>query len=95
MRIKTLPDYDAWIANLRDRSAILRITQRLARVELGNMGDQKSVGGGVVELRTHHGPGYRLYLTRRGNDFIILLCGGDKSSQDADIRKAHQLASGV
>ena len=65
---------------------------RLERVALGNFGDAKSVGGGVQELRVDYGPGYRVYFTRRGDVVVILLCGGDKRTQDADIKQARELA---
>lgn len=64
-------------------------------MEAGTLGDWKSVGGEVGELRVHYGPGYRLYFTRRGKVVIVLLCGGDKSSQQRDIRKAIELASNL
>lgn len=71
----------------------MRITARLKRVELGNVGDAKSVGGGVSELRIDYGPGYRLYFTRRGFEVIVLLCGGNKSTQAQDIKAAQAIAA--
>lgn len=67
---------------------MMAVASRLDRLKHGHEGDAKSVGGGVTELRIHYGPGYRVYLHRRGNVLIILLCGGDKSSQARDIRQA-------
>jgi putative addiction module killer protein len=84
--------FDAWMASLRDEQAIVRITARIRRLTLGNFGDVKPVGGGVSELRIDHGPGYRVYFVRRGAVLVILLCGGDKGSQERDIRRAKQMA---
>jgi putative addiction module killer protein len=82
-----------WLGGLRDRQAIARINARLRRVSLGNIGDYKSVGDGVLELRIPYGPGYRLYYLRDGEQIIVLLCGGDKGSQQRDISRAKTLAS--
>ena len=73
---------------LRDRSAFARITTRLERVELGNAGDHKNVGSGVFELRIHYGPGYRVYYAHSGNQIVLLLLGGDKTTQKQDIETA-------
>jgi putative addiction module killer protein len=73
---------------LRDRSAFARITTRLERVELGNVGDHKNVGSGVFELRIHYGPGYRVYYAYSGNQIVLLLLGGDKTTQERDIETA-------
>ena len=80
-----------WLRKLPDRMAKARILVRIARVEQGNLGDHKSVGGGVSELRIPYGPGYRIYYGMRGNTMIVLLCGGDKGSQESDIAKAREL----
>lgn len=77
-----------WLEALRDREARARIQARLNRVRLGNFGDSKSVGGGVFELRVPHGPGYRVYFGRHDNTVVILLYGGDKKRQSADIERA-------
>lgn len=82
-----------WLYNLRDREAIDRINVRLSRVALGNFGDTAPVGDGVSEMRIHYGPGYRIYFIRRGATVIVLLCGGDKSTQTQDIQRAKQLAA--
>jgi len=82
LEIRETPAYAAWFAALRDRTARARIDIRIRRLSLGNSGDIRPVGDGVSELRIHYGPGYR----------IILLVGGDKSSQDKDIRFAKELA---
>jgi putative addiction module killer protein len=78
-----------WLLSLRDREARARIRVRVDRVSLGNFGNCRSVGSGVSELRIAHGPGYRVYFGRVGTTVIVLLCGGDKSTQAADIEKAH------
>ena len=84
--------FGAWFARLRDRDARARITVRIRRLSLGNPGDVKPVGGGVSEMRVDHGPGYRVYFVRRGESVVVLLCGGDKRSQDRDIVRAIGLA---
>ncbi|MBA4225867.1 MAG: addiction module antitoxin RelB [Hyphomonas sp.] len=81
-----------WLERLRDINARARIAARIRRMELGNFGDAASVGDGVHEMRIHYGPGYRVYFMRQGNEVVILLCGGDKSSQDRDIKSAKDMA---
>lgn len=81
-----------WREALRDRKASLALDRRIDRLARGLSGDAKAVGGGVMELRVHLGPGYRVYFTYRGAKLIILLCGGDKSSQTRDIALARELA---
>jgi putative addiction module killer protein len=81
-----------WLAALKDNRARARIADRLLRAALGNLGDWESVGEGVIELRIHYGPGYRLYAVRRGAELIVLLCWGDKTSQARDIKRAKALA---
>jgi putative addiction module killer protein len=78
---------------LRDALARKRIMARLARLAIGLAGDAKPVGGGVVELRIDHGPGFRVYFVRRGSLLIMLLCGGDKSTQTRDITMAREIAA--
>lgn len=77
-----------WLTSLRDSSARARIMVRLNRLKAGNLGDHKSVGGGVFELRMSFGPGYRIYYGEDGSTIVVLLCGGDKSSQSKDIQRA-------
>ncbi len=84
--------YARWFAGLRDRQVRARIDIRIRRLSLGNPGDVKAVGEGVCELRIDHGPGYRVYFVERRSEFILLLAGGDKSTQDRDIREAKALA---
>lgn len=91
IRIYARPDgtepYTLWETELRDRTARARIRARIGRLRLGNFGDTKRVGE-VFELRIHAGPGYRIYFGREGDAIVILLCGGDKGSQDRDIERA-------
>jgi putative addiction module killer protein len=84
--------YDRWFRALRDRNARARIEIRIDRLQLGNAGDVRPVGEGVSELRIHYGPGYRVYFVRKGDVLILLLCGGDKASQQSDIARAKALA---
>jgi putative addiction module killer protein len=84
-----------WFARLRDREARARISARIRRLSLGNPGDVKPVGAGVSEMRIDYGPGYRIYFVRRGNEIFVLLCGGDKRTQDRDIVRARELAQEV
>jgi putative addiction module killer protein len=84
-----------WLAGLRDSRARARINARVRRMSLGNPGDVKSVGGGVSEMRIDYGPGYRVYFVRRGEAVIILLAGGDKSTQDQDIAMSIKLAGSL
>ncbi|MBB1092096.1 type II toxin-antitoxin system RelE/ParE family toxin [Rhodopseudomonas palustris] len=90
--IRKTPEFERWLRNLRDTRARVKILLRIDRLELGNPGDVAPVGDGVSELRIHYGPGYRVYFVQRGTELVILLCGGDKSSQAADIASARQLA---
>lgn len=85
-------EFKAWLSGLRDRQALLAIGVRLARLARGLLGDHRPVGDGVSELRIHFGPGYRIYLVQRGDVLIVLLHGGDKSSQGRDIEKAKAIA---
>lgn len=79
-----------WLDSLRDNRAVSKIDKRLARVKLGNLGDYKSVGEGVFELRIQYGSGYRVYFGKDGNLIILLLCGGTKNTQEEDIEKAKE-----
>ncbi len=80
--------FETWLESLRDRQARARIKTRLDRVGQGNLGDFKSVGEGVLELRIDYGPGYRIYVAQSGRTVILLFCGGHKSTQDQDILRA-------
>ena len=80
--------FTEWLKSLRDQRTRKRIQTQIHRIESGNLGDHKSVGDGVFELRLHFGAGYRIYFREVDNTIILLLCGGDKSSQDRDIERA-------
>lgn len=90
--VRQTDEFATWLRSLKDARAQKRIAQRLARVQAGLFGDVKSVGRSVSELRIDYGPAYRVYFTRRANTVVILLCGGDKSSQSRDIAKAQKMA---
>ncbi len=83
--------FDKWLDKLKDRHAKVRILDRINGMIGGNLGDVKPVGEGVSETRIHYGPGYRLYFCQQGDVVIVLLCGGDKSTQNKDIEKAKEL----
>ena len=93
IEIRQTDEYRTWFAGLRDERARTKINLRIYRVSLGNMGDVKPIGSCLSELRIDTGPGYRVYLMRRDDVFVLLLCGGDKGSQDRDIRRAKTLAA--
>lgn len=95
IEVRQTARFAAWLKRLRDVQARARILKRLDRASQGNLGDVAPVGEGVSEMRIFHGPGYRVYFVRRGSALIILLCGGDKSSQAADIDEAKALAKEV
>ncbi len=82
-----------WLTSLRDRRAQVKIASRIQRLSGGNSGDVRPVGDGISELRIHYGPGYRVYFETRGPVLVVLLCGGDKGSQDRDIRQAKAIAA--
>ena len=84
--------FSTWIRSLRDDRARVRINVRIDRLRLGNAGDARPVGNGVSELRVDYGPGYRVYFCRRGEAWVILLCGGDKQTQSSDIERAKRMA---
>lgn len=84
--------FDRWLTKLRDRRAAARVLVRVTRLASGNPGDVRPVGAGVSELRIDYGPGYRVYFLQEGQRLILLLCGGDKSTQPDDITTAHRIA---
>ena len=91
-QLKQTGQFNRWLSGLRDARGKVAILRRLDRIWSGHLGDTRSVGIGVSEIRLDIGPGYRVYFTRRGDVVILLLCGGDKSSQQRDIKLAQQLA---
>jgi putative addiction module killer protein len=95
IEVRQTETYAGWFKGLRDENAKARINVRIRRLSLGNLGDVKAVGDGVRELRIDYGPGYRVYFVQRGDTLVILLCGGDKRTQEKDIRAAKHLAQTV
>lgn len=95
IEIRQTDEYESWFEKLRDREARFRILARIRRLSLGNLGDIRSVGEGVSELRIPYGPGYRVYVKQQGATLIVLLAGGDKSSQKRDVERAKELARGL
>ena len=95
IEIQTTAVFDSWLAGIADREVAAIVTARIIRVQHGLMGDVKSVGGKVSEHRIDYGPGYRVYFTKHGKTVVILLCGGNKSSQSKDIKTAQKLAVGL
>jgi putative addiction module killer protein len=90
--LKRTDEFSAWLGGLRDIRAKAKILARIDRLALGKPGDVAPVGSGVSEMRIHYGPGYRVYFVQRGKDIVVLLRGGEKSSQDSDIALAKRLA---
>ncbi|WP_296443556.1 type II toxin-antitoxin system RelE/ParE family toxin [Rhodoferax sp. UBA5149] len=90
--IHTTEVFDTWFAGLKDKQAARRVQVRVDRAEGGNFGDCEPVGEGVSEMRIHYGPGYRVYFVQRGMEVVILLAGGDKSTQSSDIKTALEIA---
>lgn len=93
--IKLTPAFESWFAGLKDNTTRLRLARRLDKAQQGNLGDVKSIGNGLYEMREHFGPGWRMYYLQRGQTLIVMLGGGDKSSQSADIKKAAAIAATI
>jgi len=93
--VRTTPVFDSWFDALRDRQAKARIQARVRRLSMGNPGDCRHLNGGVAEMRVDYGPGYRVYYCQRGQTVVVLLCGGDKRTQQADIEQAHTLSTQI
>jgi putative addiction module killer protein len=92
IEVRQTVEFSYWLHRLKHAEAAARIIARLRRMEQGNPGDTRSVGGGVMEMRIAYGPGYRVYYVHRGAATVILLCGGDKRTQTKDIKRAQRLA---
>lgn len=92
IEVRQTEEFSSWLRRLRDANAVARITGRIRRMEMGNPGDSRSVGQGVLEMRIDYGPGYRVYYVHRGAHIVILVCAGDKRTQQQDIKKALRLA---
>jgi putative addiction module killer protein len=95
VEVRQTEEFARWLKALRDAKAAAKIAQRIVRISSGLLGDVKPVGEGVSELRINFGAGYRVYFAQRGKLLIILLCGGDKSTQARDIRRAKELSAGL
>jgi len=93
--ILQLPEFDAWLCGLKDGLTRRRLSKRLRKAELGNLGDVEPVGEGVSEMREHFGPGWRMYYLQHGQLLIVMLGGGDKSTQERDIKRAKELAASI
>ncbi len=90
--VRQAAEFRDWLRRLKDANAVARIVARIRRMELGNPGDSKSLGEGLMEMRVDYGPGYRIYFVQRGAAIVLLLCGGDKRNQQRDIERARRLA---
>jgi putative addiction module killer protein len=93
--VKRLEEFSDWLKGLKDGLTRLRLIKRLRKVQLGNLGDVESVGEGVYEMREHFGPGWRMYYVQKGGVLIVMIGGGDKSTQQTDINRAIELAKSL
>ena len=93
--VRRLPEFDRWFAGLRDQTTRIRLARRLEKAQRGNLGDIRPVGDGVYEMREFFGPGWRLYYVARADTVIVMLGGGDKGTQSADIASAKALAATI
>jgi putative addiction module killer protein len=92
IEVRQTEEFYCWVRRLRDANAVARIVYRIRRMELGNLGDSKSLRGGLMEMRINYGAGYRVYYVRRGTEIVILLCARDKRTQQQDIKRTRELA---
>ena len=90
--VRQAAEFSGWLNRLRDANAVARIVGSIRRIEMGNPGDSRSVGRGILEMRIDYGPGYRIYYVHRGAQIVILSCGGDKRMQQQDIKRAQKIA---
>lgn len=95
MEVKKTEVFENWFLKLRDIKTKMIVSTHIRRMTIGNLGDVKNIGGNIFEKRIYYGAGYRLYFMNKSNQLIILLCGGDKSTQHKDIEKAKQIAKDV
>ena len=93
LTIRRLPQFDAWLRGLRDAKTRARLAARLRKAQLGNLGDVRPIGRNLFEMREHLGPGWRMVCAQRGGALVVMLGGGDKSTQDRDIAEAKRLAT--
>jgi putative addiction module killer protein len=91
--VQKTDEFDSWLSALADQRAVAKIVFRVERLGLGNPGDVKPVGEGISEMRLAYGPGYRVYYKQTGKTIVLILCGGDKSTQDQDIKRAKEIAA--
>ena len=91
LSVRQTVEFSDWLRRLKDANAVARIIGRIRRMELGNPGDTRSVGQSILEMRIDYGPGYRIYYVHRGAQVVLLLCGGDKRTQQRDIKRAQKL----
>lgn len=92
IEVRQTQEFSTWLRRLKDANAAARIIARMRRLEQGNLGDTRSVGKSILEMRIDYGPGYRIYYLHRGAQIVVLLCGGDKRTQQLDIKQAQALA---
>lgn len=93
IEVRKTEEFDDWLSALKDHKAMAKIVARVERLALGNPGDVKPVGEGISEMRIPYGPGYRIYCMQTGKEVVLLLCGGDKATQDGDIKRAREIAA--
>lgn len=91
IEVRQTAEFSRWLRRLKDANAVARIVARIRRMEQGNLGDSRSLGAGLMEMRIDYGPGYRVYYVHRGATTVILLCAGDKRTQRQDIRRAREM----